>query len=47
MEKKINKMVAAIEIIAFERVAQNSLNYDECTCDLQSRCYQTVLKFDI
>ena len=38
-------MCSVFEIIAFEPVAVISAIYDEITCDLQSRCYQTVLRF--
>ena len=38
-------MVLVLEIIAFDHVAVNSLNYDENTCDKQSTCYETVLRF--
>ena len=38
-------MVLVLEIIAFDHVAVYSLNYDENTCDRQSTCYQTVLRF--
>ena len=40
-------MLAVFGIMAFEDVPGNSLNYDENTCDRQSRCYQTVLRFQI
>ena len=33
--------------MAFEHIAAISLNYDEDTCDRQSTCYQTVLRFHI
>ena len=38
-------MFPVFEIMAFEHVAGNSLNYGGKTCDMwQSRCYETVLK---
>ena len=40
-------MVPVFEIMAFGHVAGNSLNYDENTCDQQTTCYQTVLRFCI
>ena len=40
-------MAAVIEIMAFGHVAGNYLNYNENTCDRQSTCYQTVLRFQI
>ena len=40
-------MVVVIQIMAFEDVAGNSLKYDENTCDRNSTCYQTVLRFQI
>ena len=40
-------MFVVFEIMAFEHVAGNFLNYDENTCDGQSMCYQTVLRFQI
>ena len=40
-------MALVFEIMAFEDVAGNSLNYDENTCDWQSTCYKTVLRFQI
>ena len=40
-------MFSVCERMAFEHVAGNSLNYDENTCDLQSPCYQTVLRLQI
>ena len=40
-------MVAAFEIMAFEHVAGNSLNYDENTCDGLSTSYETVSKYHI
>ena len=39
LEKKVKKMVAGFEIMAFEHVAENSFNYDENTCDGRSTCY--------
>ena len=33
--------------MALEHVAGTSLDDDENTCDRQSTCYQTVLRFDI
>ena len=33
--------------MAIEHVAQISLNYDENTCDRETRSYQTVLRFHI
>ena len=40
-------MISVFEIIAFEAVAGVSLIYDENTCNLQSTCYPTVLRFQI
>ena len=40
-------MFAIFEIMALEHVAENSLNYDENTCDGQSTCYQKVLRLQI
>ena len=47
MEQKLQKMFPLFEIIAFEYVAGISLNYDENTCDGQSTCYKTHLRFQI
>ena len=47
LEEKVEKMVAVFETMAFEHVAGNSVNYNENTCDGQSTCYQTVLKFQV
>ena len=38
-------MLSAFEITAFELVVGISLFYDKNTCDRQSMCYQTVLRF--
>ena len=40
-------MFPIFEIIAFEPFAVISNIYDENICDLQSTCYQTVLRFRI
>ena len=40
-------MLRVFEIMAFEHIAGISLNYDKNTCDRQSTCYQTVLRFYI
>ena len=40
-------MFSILEIIASEPVAGIPLIYDDNTCELQSRCYQTVLRFRI
>ena len=32
-------MFAVFEIMAFEHIAGNSLNYEENICDQQSSCY--------
>ena len=40
-------MVSVFEIIGFEAVALISLIYDENTRDLQSKCYQAVLRIGI
>ena len=46
-EKKIEKVFLVYEIMEFEPVAGTYLNYEENTCDRQSTCYQTVLRFQI
>ena len=38
-------MFAIFETIAFEHVVGNSFNYEDNTCDPESTCYQTVLRF--
>ena len=40
-------MFAVFEIMAFEHVAGNYLNYDESTCKRQSTSYQKGLRFQI
>ena len=40
-------MFAVLEIMMFEHVAGNSVNYEENTCDEQPTCYKTVLRFQI
>ena len=40
-------MFSILEIIASQPVAGIPLIYDDNTCELQSRCYQTVLRFRI
>ena len=40
-------MFPVFEIMAFEHVAINSLNYGKNTSDRQSTCYQTVQRFQI
>ena len=40
-------MFPVSEIMGFEHVAGNSLNYDENTGDRQSTCHQRVLIFHI
>ena len=42
---KLEKMFKIFEIMAFELVAGISLNYDKNTCDQQSTCNQTVVRF--
>ena len=44
---KFEEMFSAFEIIAFEPVVTIFPIYDENTCDRQSTCYQTVLRFQI
>ena len=46
-KKKFDKMFLFLEIMAFETVAGTYLIYDEHTCDWQSTCYQTILRFYI
>ena len=38
-------MLRVFEIIAFKHVVGISLNSAEQTCDRQSTCYQTILRF--
>ena len=45
MKQKFKEMFKVFEIMAFGHVAGISLNYDQNTCDPQSMCYQTVLRF--
>ena len=45
--KNIGKSFLALELMVFERVPGIYVNYDENTCDRQSTCYQTVVKFQI
>ena len=45
--KKISKVFLILEIWAFESVPWIYLHYGENTCDQQSACYQTVLRFQI
>ena len=40
-------MLPVFQIILLDHVAGNSLSYVENTSDLQSRYYQTVLRFQI
>ena len=40
-------MFAVFEGMAFEDVAENSLNFDENVCHQDSTCYQAVLRFQI
>ena len=47
MQEILKKMFRVFEIVAFEYVAGNSLNYDQNTCYRESTCYQTVLRFHI
>ena len=44
MEKNIKKMFFVLDIVAFEGVGVTYLYYDKNSCDLQSTCYQTVLR---
>ena len=41
------KMFRLFEIMPFQQVSWISLNYHENSCERQSTCYQTVLRFDI
>ena len=43
IEMKLQKMFYVSDIIVFEPVAGISLMYDENTCDLHLKSYQTVL----
>ena len=45
--KNFHIIILVLEIMAFEPVARTCLNYDENTCDRQSTCYQTILRFQI
>ena len=45
MQEKFKKMFTLFEIMTFAHLAGISLNYDLNTCDWQSTCYQTVLRF--
>ena len=40
-------MFSLFDIIAFETVAGVFFIFDENTCDRQSTCYQTILRFHI
>ena len=40
-------MVLVLGIIAFEPIVGTYLNYEENTCERQSTCYQTILRFSI
>ena len=44
MQQKFQKMFFIYVIIAFESVAVISPIYDKNTCDLQSMCYEKVLR---
>ena len=46
LQWKFQKKFPIFEIIAFEGVTEISFNYHENTCDWQSTCYQTVLRFE-
>ena len=45
MHLNFKKLFSVFEVIAFDLVAGLFLIYDENTCDRQSTCYQTVLRF--
>ena len=47
MEQKIGKKSSVFEIKAFEIFAENSAHSGRNTCQRQSMCYQTVLRFMI
>ena len=47
MQENFQKMFFVFQTIALQPVAGTSLIYDENICDLQSTCYQTVLRFQI
>ena len=40
-------MFRVFEIMVFEHADGISFHYDDNTCDRQSMCYQTVLRFHI
>ena len=40
-------MFSVFETVAFEHVSGISLNIDKNTCEPQSMCYETVLRFNI
>ena len=46
MEKKSEKILLGLYIIAFERVSGTYLYYEENSCGWQSSCQQTVLRSD-
>ena len=43
--EKFHSIFLVLETMAFEPKAGIYLNYDDNTCDLKSKCYQTVLRF--
>ena len=45
MQKELQKSFSILGVMAFEAVKVISLIYDKNTCDRQSTCYQTVLRF--
>ena len=47
--QKCNKNLrkGVFEIMTFEHIARISLKYDKNTCDWQSTCYQTAVRFQI
>ena len=47
MQYKFKKMFRDFEIMAFEHVSGIFLKHDKNTCERQSTCYQTVLRFHI
>ena len=47
MEQKNQKKFFVLKIIAFESETINSHNPKQDTCDWQSMCYETPLRFNI
>ena len=47
MEKEFQKKFLVFVIMAFEPVAGTYLSCEENSCDPQSKCYQTVLRYQI